>query len=72
MKKIEYIVVHCTATLSTASVSAIQRYWREVLSWRNPGYHYLIEADGETHKLQDEEKPTNGVKGYNHNSIHVS
>jgi N-acetylmuramoyl-L-alanine amidase len=72
MRKIDYIVMHCTATLSTASVEAIKRYWREVLGWKNPGYHYLIEADGETHKLQEEEKPANGVKGYNHNSIHVS
>jgi N-acetylmuramoyl-L-alanine amidase len=72
MRTIHHIVIHCTATASTASVAAIQRYWREQLKWKSPGYHYLIEADGTTHQLQPDHLPANGVRGHNANSIHVS
>lgn len=72
MRQIKYIVLHCTATSQQATVEAIQRYWREDLGWKNPGYHYLVSPDGELHKLQDEDKPANGVAGHNTNSIHVS
>jgi N-acetylmuramoyl-L-alanine amidase len=72
MRPIQFIVLHCTATSSTASVAAIQRYWREQLKWKSPGYHYIIEADGETHQLHPDHLPANGVRGHNANSIHVS
>jgi N-acetylmuramoyl-L-alanine amidase len=72
MRPIQFIVIHCTATASTASVAAIQRYWREQLKWKSPGYHYIIEADGETHQLQPDHLPANGVRGHNANSIHIS
>lgn len=35
------------------------------------GYHYLISADGTVENITPIEQPSNGVKGYNHNSIHV-
>ncbi len=72
MRPIQFIVIHCTATPSTASIGAIQRYWRETLGWKSPGYHYIIEADGETHQLQPDHLPANGVRGHNANSIHVA
>lgn len=72
MRKITHIVLHCTATMQDSSVAAIQRYWRENLGWKNPGYHYLIEANGVAHNLQDTEKIANGVAGHNANSIHIS
>ena len=71
-RKISYIVVHCTATLPTAEIAAIQKYWRKILGWMNPGYHYLIDKDGVTHQLLPEDEIANGAKGYNHNAIHVS
>lgn len=72
MRKIDYIAVHCTATQPTASIVAIQRYWKDILGWKSPGYHYIIEADGKVTNLQPEEKPSNGVKGFNQVSINVS
>jgi N-acetylmuramoyl-L-alanine amidase len=72
MREIKHIVLHCTATSQKATVEAIQRYWREQLGWKNPGYHYLISPSGEIHKLQPEDKSANGVAGHNANSIHVS
>jgi N-acetylmuramoyl-L-alanine amidase len=72
MRNIDYIVIHCTATPQTTKVSSILSYWKNVLKWRTVGYHILIEADGTTHNLLDFHKISNGVKGYNNNSIHIS
>ncbi len=71
-RKIDYIVVHCTATLPTATVDAIQKYWKRILGWKNPGYHYLIDMDGVTHQLLAESEIANGARGYNANSIHIA
>jgi N-acetylmuramoyl-L-alanine amidase len=72
MRRIDWLVVHCTATPQTTTVASIQRYWRENLKWRSPGYHYLIEANGTVHNLQPINLPSNGVAGHNANSIHIS
>jgi N-acetylmuramoyl-L-alanine amidase len=53
-------------------VASIQRYWRDNLKWRSPGYHFLIEANGTVNNLQPITLPSNGVAGHNANSIHVS
>lgn len=72
MRDIKYIVIHCTATPQNTTVGSIQRYWQNSLGWSNPGYHYIFDQFGEMTQLQDESKPTNGVRGYNQNSIHIS
>jgi len=72
MRTINHLVVHCTATPQTTTVQSIQRYWRENLKWKSPGYHFLIEANGTVHNLQPITLPSNGVAGHNANSIHVS
>ena len=71
-RKIEYLVVHCTATLPTAEVSSILKYWRKILGWKNPGYHYIIDQSGMTHQLLEEHGIANGAQGFNHNGIHIS
>lgn len=77
MRQITHVVVHCTATSPKATVKAITSYWfrpksQGGLGWKNAGYHYLIDADGTVHNLQPESKPSNGVRGHNKNSIHIS
>ena len=72
MRIINRIVLHCTATLPNARVEDIKAYWREQLGWDDPGYHYIIDARGRRHILQNINKPTNGVRGYNSDSIHIS
>ena len=72
MRAITHIVIHCTATPQTATVASIQRYWRENLKWRSPGYHRIILANGNVVTLQPDNLPTNGVAGHNANSIHIS
>ena len=72
MRKIDYIVIHCTATQPNAKKESILNYWRNVLKWKSVGYHRLIDANGIIHELAKYEDITNGVKGYNSNSIHFS
>lgn len=73
MKRIiNNIVLHCTGTNPAATVESIERYWRDTLQWKNPGYHYIIDRDGLIYELADPEKITNGVAGQNQNSLHIS
>jgi N-acetylmuramoyl-L-alanine amidase len=72
MRKIKYIAVHCTATAQTATIEAIQNFWREHLGWQTPGYHFIVEADGTLVNLLPIEKVSNGVKGFNSETINIS
>jgi N-acetylmuramoyl-L-alanine amidase len=73
MKKrnIKYIVIHCTASLSTAAVSTIKNGWK-ARGWKNPGYHRLIDAQGKAHILSSYANVVNGAKGYNQTGIHIA
>jgi N-acetylmuramoyl-L-alanine amidase len=71
MRTITHIVVHCSATGQDAKVEAIQRYWKQNLGWKSPGYHYIIEADGKETQLLSIAQPSNGVKGWNKSIINV-
>lgn len=71
-RHIDWLVVHCTATKQTATIAAIQRYWQDALKWKSPGYHYIVMPDGEVVTIHPERLPSNGVAGYNSNSIHIS
>ena len=50
MRKIERIFVHCTASNQSWGVKEL---WAEFKAkgWKNPGYHYVITADGGTHQI---------------------
>ena len=72
MRKIDNIVLHCTATQQDTTVQSILDYWKNVKGWKSVGYHYLIEASGEIHNLMPIESVSNGVRGHNANSIHIS
>ena len=72
MRTINYLVVHCTATNRNATVTAIQNYWEHQLGWSMPGYHYIILADGTLVNLLPIDQVSNGVKGFNSQSINVS
>jgi N-acetylmuramoyl-L-alanine amidase len=71
-RKIKYIAIHCTASQPTATVAAIQRYWKDHLGWKAAGYHLLIETNGTVHRLTDFNAIANGVRGFNQESIHIS
>lgn len=72
MRRIDYIVIHCTATPQTTTIQSIRNHWKNVLKWKNVGYHYIVEANGNVVQLADIAIPTNGVAGFNTRSIHIS
>ena len=72
MRIIKYIVIHCTATQPNVKKESILNYWKNTLKWKSVGYHRLIDANGIIHELANYDQITNGVKGYNSESIHFS
>lgn len=71
-RNVNRLVFHCTATSQTATVTAIQRYWRETLKWRSPGYHIIVKPDGSWTQLLDFNGVSNGVAGINSTSLHIA
>lgn len=71
MREIKYIAVHCTASSQHVTIKELQQEFRRK-GWKNPGYHYVVAADGAITQLLDEEKVSNGVKGFNSVSINVA
>ena len=71
MREIKYIAVHCTASSQQTTIKELQQEFRRK-GWKNPGYHYVVAADGAITQLLDEEKVSNGVKGFNSVSINVA
>ena len=72
--KINNIVIHCSAGHMNAE--KIMDYFLRPKSkggrgWRTGGYHRIVEKDGTIVKPYDFEKVTNGVKGFNAETIHI-
>ena len=72
MRNINYIAIHCTATQPETSIASIQNYWKNNLGWKNPGYHYIIDRFGNVVNLLPIELVSNGVQGYNSQTINMS
>lgn len=72
MRGIKRIVWHCTATSQNTTVYNIKKYWRERMGWKSPGYHLIIEPNGDMVQLAQFHAIVNGARGYNFDSIHVS
>ncbi|MBI1268366.1 MAG: N-acetylmuramoyl-L-alanine amidase [Cryomorphaceae bacterium] len=71
MREISYIVVHATGGWKTQTLTSIMEGWR-AMGWRNPGYHWIIDADGRRKQLLPEAQIANGVRGHNAHSVHVA
>lgn len=71
MRQIKRIFVHCTASSQKWGVKEL---WAEFKAkgWKNPGYHYVITADGSIHQMLAIEEVSNGVQGYNSTSINIA
>ena len=66
MRNIQYIAVHCTASHQSMTIEGLKQEFRRK-GWVNPGYHYVVSADGTITQLLPEDKISNGVKGYSYN-----
>lgn len=72
MRKIDYIVVHCTATKEGQDFKAkdIDK-WHKQRGWKGIGYHYVVDIDGTIEKGRNESEIGSHVAGWNKNSIGV-
>ena len=72
MKKIKYIIVHCTATAEFKDFKAKDvDKWHKQRGWDCIGYHYIIDLDGTSEKGRPETKIGAHCKGFNDCSIGV-
>ncbi len=71
MRQIKRIFIHCTASSQKWGVKELAAEFR-AKGWKNPGYHYVITADGVRHQMLSEELVSNGVQGYNSTAINVA
>lgn len=85
MSRLQYLVIHCTATPAGREVSASDiRRWHTSpppagRGWKQVGYTDLFHLDGRVERLVDNNEDaevdpwevTNGVKGYNGISRHI-
>lgn len=67
MKK-KIIAIHCSAGFGNRK--SIEAFWK-TKGWKSPGYHILIEVDGTVHHLLDFSKISNGVLGFNEQTINI-
>lgn len=73
MRKINKIILHCTATPEGKDYTVAQiREWHvKGNGWKDIGYHYVIYRDGSIHEGRPVEQVGAHCKGYNANSIGV-
>lgn len=67
-KGIKYIAIHCSAGFGNRA--SIEAFWK-TKGWKSPGYHRLIEVDGTIHNLLDFSKTSNGVLGFNEQTLNI-
>ena len=73
MRKITLIVVHCTATRCTSSLTPRQlEESHRLRGFACCGYHYYIQRNGQTTPMRPVEKIGAHAKGYNANSIGIA
>lgn len=72
-RRINYIVVHCTATPEGRALSVEQiRRDHRAHGWADIGYHYVVTLDGLPHLGRDVDIAGSHVKGHNADSIGVA
>lgn len=71
MRQIKRIFVHCTAGAQHQSIDDLKAEFRRK-GWKQPGYHYVVDAHGGVHQLLSVEQVSNGVQGYNQTAINVA
>ena len=73
MRRIDMIIVHCTATKPKVDVGVkeIREWHRKDNGWADIGYHYVIRLDGTIEKGRPEWRQGAHCYGYNAHSIGV-
>ena len=72
MRKIDDIIVHCTATPEGRDVTVAEiRKWHVARGFADVGYHYVVYLDGSVHVGRAVEQVGAHCKGHNTRSIGV-
>lgn len=74
MRKINEIIIHCTATPASRDITVeqIRALHVNCNRWADIGYHYVIYRNGEIHPGRPTEQPGAHCKGHNANSIGIA
>jgi len=74
MRKIEKIIVHCTATPEGREVTTDDLYLWHVIDrqWSDIGYHFFIDLEGILHECRPIEKTGAHTRGHNFDSIGIA
>ena len=74
MRKINKIILHCTATPEGrhTTVEDVRRWHVDGRGWSDIGYHYLVYLDGSVVKGRPVERSGAHVKGLNKDSIGIA
>ena len=73
MRKIDKIIVHCSATREGQDipVETIKKWHVEKRGWSDIGYHFYVTLDGTIKKGRDIDKSGAHTKGHNKTSIGI-
>ena len=74
MRKINKIIIHCTATPEgrNVSVGTIRKWHVQGNGWQDVGYHFVVGLDGEVEEGRPLEKTGAHTKGSNWDSIGIA
>ncbi len=74
MRKINKIIIHCTATPEGRDVTTkdLRRWHVEERGWSDIGYHFFIDLRGNVHECRPIERTGAHTKGHNWDSIGVA
>ncbi len=74
MRKVNKIIIHCTATPEDRVVRVKDLYQWHVTErgWSDIGYHFFIDLDGEIHECRPVERTGAHTKGENYASIGIA
>ena len=73
MRKIDKIIIHCTATQEGKPISVDTiRKWHLKRGWRDIGYHFVIDLEGNVEEGRPVEQTGAHTKGENYSSIGIA
>lgn len=72
MRRIDTIVIHCSATKPSQSIGVKEiRRWHKKRGWSDIGYHYVIRQDGTTEDGRPNQRVGAHAKGHNKHSLGI-
>lgn len=72
MRKLDYLVIHCSdSPKATTKTEDIRRWHVKERGWQDIGYHRVIEGDGSVHQGRPDDVAGAHAEGFNSRSLGV-